>query len=69
MTFGYPNSLLIANDIEPAVLESLPAELRVEVLSQIQDQFEAWQAGRIEPQPAEAEPVVAEENVAQAEQP
>jgi hypothetical protein len=35
MTFGYPNSLLLANDIEPAVLESLPEELRVEVLSQI----------------------------------
>ena len=35
MTFGYPNSLLLANDIEPAVLESLQEELRVEVLSQI----------------------------------
>jgi hypothetical protein len=47
MTFGYPNSLLIANDIAPAVLECLPEETRAEVLSQIQDQFDAWQAARV----------------------
>ena len=44
MTLGYPNSLLIANNIEPTVLEYLPAELRVEILSQIQNQLEAWKA-------------------------
>lgn len=43
MTFGYPNSLLRDNDIDPAILNDLPPELRVEILSMIQDQFEEWQ--------------------------
>lgn len=46
MTFGYPNSLLKDNDIEPAMLFELPEELRAEILSTIQDQFEAWQKAR-----------------------
>ena len=35
MTFGYPNSLLLANDIEPGMLNELPEELRAEILSSI----------------------------------
>ena len=46
MTFGYPNSLLKDNDIEPAMLFELPEEVRAEILSTIQDQFEAWQRTR-----------------------
>ena len=46
MTFGYPNSLLKANDIDPAMLYEFPEELRAEILSSIQDQFEEWQKQR-----------------------
>ena len=42
MTFGYPNSLLLENDIEPQMLHELPEELRAEILSTIQTQFEEW---------------------------
>lgn len=35
MTYGYPNSLLLANEIEPDVLEFLPEDTRVEILSAI----------------------------------
>ena len=35
MTFGYPNSLLEENDIDPQMLYELPEELRVEILSTI----------------------------------
>jgi hypothetical protein len=43
MTFGYPNSLLIENDIDPQMLYEFPEELRAEILSTIQEQFEEWQ--------------------------
>jgi hypothetical protein len=46
MTLGYPNSLLKANDIEPAMLFELPEEVRAEILSTIQDQFEEWEKKR-----------------------
>jgi len=42
MTFGFPNSLLIENDIEPAMLNELPEDLRAEILSTVQVQFEEW---------------------------
>ena len=32
-TFGFPNALLIANDIEPSMLAELPEEMRTEVLA------------------------------------
>jgi len=35
MTFGYPNSVLIAHDLDPAILNELPEELRAELLSSI----------------------------------
>jgi hypothetical protein len=46
MTFGYPNSLLRDNDIDPAMLYEFPEELRAEILSTIQEQFEEWQRNR-----------------------
>ena len=33
MTFGFPNALLLANDIEPSMLAELPEELRTELLA------------------------------------
>jgi len=35
MSFGYPNSVLIENDIDPEILNDLPEEVRVELLSTI----------------------------------
>jgi hypothetical protein len=35
MTFGYPNTLLRENDIDPTMLYEFPEELRVEILSGI----------------------------------
>jgi len=35
MTFGIPNSVLLANDVSPEVLHDLPEEMRVELLSTI----------------------------------
>ena len=35
MTFGYPNSILLENDIDPQMLDMLPEEIRVEILSSI----------------------------------
>ena len=32
MTYGFPNSILIANDIEPSMLHELPEELRNDIL-------------------------------------
>lgn len=43
MTFGYPNSLLRQHDIEPSVLWEVPEEVRVEILSTIQEEFRDWQ--------------------------
>jgi hypothetical protein len=37
MTFGYPNSLLLENEIDPLMLHELPEEVRAEILSTIQD--------------------------------
>jgi hypothetical protein len=42
-TYGFPNSLLIENDIDPEMLHEFPEELRVEILSTIQDQLEQWE--------------------------
>ena len=39
-TYGFPNSLLRENDIDPEMLHEFPEELRVEILSTIQDQLE-----------------------------
>ena len=47
-TFGYPNSVLIANDIDPEILNDLPEDVRVELLSTID-----WQP----PQVIQAQPV------------
>ena len=44
MTYGFPNSLLIANDIEPSMLDELPEDLRNDILNTIRDQLEEWQA-------------------------
>lgn len=52
MTYGYPNTLLLANDIQPDVLEFLPEDTRVEVLSAIQDQLESWHRERARAQEA-----------------
>jgi hypothetical protein len=49
MVFGYPVSLLKANDIDPEMLQFLPEEIRVECLSNIQDQFDEWQRNRAQP--------------------
>lgn len=46
MVFGYPVSLLRANDIDPEMLQFLPEEIRVECLSNIEDQFAEWQQRR-----------------------
>lgn len=35
MTFGYPNSVLLQNDIDPEILHDLPEDVRVELLSTI----------------------------------
>lgn len=35
MTFGFPNSVLIAHDIEPDILQDLPEDMRTELLSTI----------------------------------
>lgn len=35
MTFGVPNSVLIAHNIDPSVLEFLPEEMRIELMSSI----------------------------------
>ena len=35
MTFGYPNSILIAHDIDPEILHELPEDLRAELLSTV----------------------------------
>lgn len=34
-TFGYPNSVLLAHEIDPEILHDLPEEVRVELLSTI----------------------------------
>ena len=36
-TFGFPNSLLIANDIEPGILGELPEEIREGILDPLQE--------------------------------
>jgi len=46
MTFGFPNSFLLENDIEPAMLCELPEDLRAEILSTLQPQFEDWQRNK-----------------------
>lgn len=46
MTFGFPDSLLRDNDIDPAMLYEFPAEVRVEILSTIQDQLDEWHQSR-----------------------
>ena len=43
MTFGYPNSVLRENQIDPEILVDLPEDVRVELLSTIN-----WQAARPE---------------------
>jgi hypothetical protein len=35
MTFGFPNSLLRENDIEPGMLFEFPEDLRAEILSTV----------------------------------
>jgi hypothetical protein len=35
MTYGIPNSVLLANDIDPSILDDLPEDLRAELLSTI----------------------------------
>ena len=35
MTFGVPDSVLIAHDIDPSVLEFLPEDMRIELLQPI----------------------------------
>jgi hypothetical protein len=35
-TFGYDNEVLIANNLDPAILLELPEDLRAELLSQIE---------------------------------
>jgi hypothetical protein len=35
MTFGFPNSVLIENEIDPQMLYELPEDMRVELLSTI----------------------------------
>ena len=37
-TFGYDNELLLANDIDPAILHELPEDVRAELLSSIDAQ-------------------------------
>lgn len=37
MTYGFPNSLLIANDIEPSMLNEIPEDMRNELLDSIRD--------------------------------
>ena len=44
MTYGFPNSLLLANDIEPSMLDELPEDLRNDILQNIRDQLEEWKA-------------------------
>lgn len=43
MTCGIPNSVLIANDIDPVILIDLPEELQAVVLSEINWQPPAQQ--------------------------
>lgn len=43
MTLGIPNSVLLANDIDPAILIDLPEELQATVLSEINWQPPAQQ--------------------------
>ena len=38
-TYGYPNSLLLANDIEPSILNELPEDVREVVLAPLQEQL------------------------------
>ena len=42
MTFGFPNTLLRANDIDPEMLFEFPEDLRAEILSTLQPQLEEW---------------------------
>lgn len=35
MTFGIPNSVLIAHDYDPEILHELPEDVRAEILSSI----------------------------------
>ena len=38
-TYGYPNSLLIANEIDPEILGMLPEDMRAELLSGLDSQM------------------------------
>ena len=35
MSFGFPNSVLLAHDISPEILMDLPEEMRAELLSTV----------------------------------
>ncbi len=45
-SFGYPHSLLIANDIDPAILLELPEDIREVVLMPLVDQLASYNAAR-----------------------
>ena len=43
-SFGYPHSLLLANDIDPEILLELPEDIREAVLMPLQEQLAQHQA-------------------------
>lgn len=43
-TFGYPNTLLLANDIDPEILVELPEDVREAVLAPLADQLRQHRA-------------------------
>lgn len=43
-TFGYPHTLLIANDIDPEILVELPEDVREAVLAPLADQLRQHRA-------------------------
>ena len=49
-TLGYPNALLIANDIEPAILLELPEDIREAVLAPLQGQLRQHRAAEAQRQ-------------------
>ena len=54
-SFGFPHSLLIANDIDPTILHELPEDVRLVVLEPLQEQLAQHRAAeRQRQQPAAA---------------
>jgi hypothetical protein len=48
MSFGFPHSFLQANDIDPEMLEFLPEDMRIEILSGVESKFKEWQTKKDE---------------------